>query len=220
LTTSLGIAHHAREGDHLDESLVEVSMTLLRFLSMALLPVVAACGIIDHRVDPGPLPPIDQQDWVIYDDAPRRGTPVTSPSPRGTVDGQWEPYRRTVRTGNWKGNSAWRYPPKVRDTRASTSGETNRQWAERWVGPAEKDAFHQALLAAAAGREGPAEKDAFHQALLAAAAGREGRWTSSDGGVGIATPARIVGGCRVVEVMLTNDGGLPIRSRGTVTECP
>lgn len=200
MTTSLGIAHHAREGDHLDESLVEVSMTLLRFLSMALLPVVAACGIIDHRVDPGPLPPIDQQDWVIYDDAPRRGTPVTSPSPRGTVDGQWEPYRRTVRTGNWKGNSAWRYPPKVRDTRTSTSGETNRKWAERWVGPA--------------------EKDAFHQALLAAAAGREGRWTSSDGGVGIATPARIVGGCRVVEVMLTNDGGLPIRSRGTVTECP
>ena len=123
MTTSLGIAHHAREGDHLDESLVEVSMTLLRFLSMALLPVVAACGIIDHRVDPGPLPPIDQQDWVIYDDAPRRGTPVTSPSPRGTVDGQWEPYRRTVRTGNWKGNSAWRYPPKVRDTRTSTSGE-------------------------------------------------------------------------------------------------
>jgi len=79
-------------------------------------------------------------------------------------------------------------------------GRDEPQWAERWVGPA--------------------EKDAFHQALLAAAAGREGRWTSSDGGVGIATPARIVGGCRVVEVMLTNDGGLPIRSRGTVTECP
>jgi len=127
-------------------------------------------------------------------------------SGHSSVDG-WRSYASSSapRQGRWKGKTAWRFPPKERAQGVLTrpyaaAVETDYGWADRWVRPE--------------------DRDSFDQALRSSVAGLEGRWRSSDGSYGVALPAQPRGCCQVIEVMLTEtEGGLPIRSRGTITEC-
>lgn len=91
-------------------------------LARILLPIacilpLAACGVKRERIPEMEVPPA-QAEWFSYQDAPptRSFRSPVQVAPKQRVEGEWGRYGSSPRprTGHWKGNTAWRHPPRVK----------------------------------------------------------------------------------------------------------